>query len=137
MILRKPRPLMKPTRNEIEYAADLSVHNMSLQNDQYPLTRHIRIGNVSAFPCQEDRNRMQRWDLRHKQHTNFCRQHDSWDSWDSFLPGGPLLQRVLHLHRFTWRFDGLEVITNWGQIRVQSFRWTHERTALPDSFPNY
>ena len=54
---------------------------------------------------------------------------DVWYYWDSFLPCEPLLPMVLHLHH------SLNVITIWCQIRVQSFRRTHERTALPSSFP--
>ena len=49
MILRKPKSLMKPTRNEMEHAVDLSVHNMSLPFDR--ACRPDRIGNVFAFSC--------------------------------------------------------------------------------------
>ena len=42
----------------------------------------------------------------------------------------PLLPNVvLHLDIFTWYFNWLNVITNWGQIRVHKFRWTFERTG--------
>ena len=46
-----------------------------------------------------------------------------------------LLFVVLHLDIFTRRFTWLSVIAKWRQIRVQSSRWTYERTALPYSFP--
>ena len=41
---------------------------------------------------------------------------------------------VRHLDIFTWYFNWLNVITIWGQIRVQSVLWTCERTALPYFF---
>ena len=42
---------------------------------------------------------------------------------------------VSHFDIFTGRFNWFNVITYLGQIRVQNFRWTYERTALPPSFP--
>ena len=67
---------------------------------------------------------------------------DSWDSSDSFLLWEPLLRMVLGLHRIP--FGDLHVALQigtmlspvGGQIRVQSFRWTYERAALPYSFPS-
>ena len=93
----------------------------------------------------------QHLDLRHKQHTNACRQH------------------VLNLHvlvSLVVRFFGsiltlgisaskgsssssfpisasardspnwFDVITDWCHISIQSFRWTYESTALPSPFPD-
>ena len=95
MILRKPRSLMKPTRNEMEYAGDLSVHNMSLPFDHTRLLDKSELETCLRFPVSENRNRKlrlessslfpldpivqfdvfhQHLDLRHKQHTNYYRQ---------------------------------------------------------------
>ena len=84
----------------------------------------------------------QHLDLRHKQHTDSCRQHVlhlhvlvslcSLDSSGSFL----LIFFVSHFNictRFTHWFD---VITVGCYISIQSFRWTYERTALPSSLPD-
>ena len=95
---------------------DLSVHNMSLPFDHTCCLDKSELETCQRFPVSGNRNRKLRsessflfpllptvqfdvvhqlLDLRHKQHTNFCKQHvlnlhvlvslNSWDSWDSFL----------------------------------------------------
>ena len=59
---------------------------------------------------------------------------------DSFLLWDNLLPLVLRLHRFPFRhlhgaLRQVQCLTSWGQIRVQSCRWTYWRIALPYSFP--
>ena len=51
MILRKPRSLMKPTRNEMEHAVGPFRSQNVAPVWPYLLSRQIRIGNVSAFSC--------------------------------------------------------------------------------------
>ena len=109
--------------------SELSVRNMSLQSDPTFSLDKSEVATSLHF-CVMKRNPRQQWesfvlsflhsifqfdvvhelhDLRHKQNTNFCRQHvlnlhvlvffDSWDSSDSFLFWEPLLPVVLHLLR--------------------------------------
>ena len=94
--LRRPRSLMKPTRNEMEYAVDLSVHHMSLPFDHTFCLGKSELETCLRFPVSENRNRKlqsessflfpllprvqlgvvhQHLGLRHKQHTHSCRQH--------------------------------------------------------------
>ena len=96
MILRKPRSLMKPTRNEWSKLWDLSVHNTSLPFDHTSCFGKSELEACLYFPVSRSRNRKlhsepfflspllptvqfavvhQHLDLRRKQHTNSCRQH--------------------------------------------------------------
>ena len=52
----------------------------------------------------------------------------------NFCIQGFFLFIVPHLDICVWHFSWLDAIPNWRQIRVQCFRWTYERTALPYSF---
>ena len=113
---------------------DLSVHNMSLPFDHTCCLGKSELETGLRFLVSKNRNRKlqsessflfpllptvqfdvvhQHLDLRHKQHTNSCRQHVlnlhvlvslySWGSSDSFLLWVFLLPRVLHLLRFQFR----------------------------------
>ena len=113
---------------------DLFVHNMSLPFDHTSCLDKSELETCLRFPVSENRNRKlrselsflfplpptvpfdvvnQHLDLRHKPHTNSCKQHVlnlhvlvslcSWDSSDSFLLWEFLLPRVLHLHHFPFR----------------------------------
>ena len=84
----------------------------------------------------------QHHELRHKQHTNSCKQHVhnfhvlvllcSWDSSGSFQ-----LWEFLRLKTLLLRFlHRLDVITKRYCISIQSCYWTYKRTALPYSFPD-
>ena len=77
--------------------------------------------------------------------TKFCKPHvlnlhvlvslDSWGSSGSFVVWDPPLPMNLHLHRFPFRHlhVALQLVRchlQLGQICVQSFRWTHERSVI-------
>ena len=151
-----------------------SVHNTSLPSDHTCCLDKSELEMCLRFPVSRSRNRKlqselsflfplpptvqldgvhQHLNLRHKLHTNYCKQHVlnlhvlvslcSWESSDSLLLWELLLPRVLHLLRFfpistslrdspTW----FVVITNWCKISIQNTRRTYERTALPYSFPD-
>ena len=133
MILLKPRSLMKPTRNEMEYAVGPFRSQHVAPVWPYLLSRQTRIGNVSAFSCV----RKPQWKATigvvlslsstsnssirccpptprpsTQSHTNSCRQH------------------VLNLHVL------VSLLVGFCHISIQSFRWTYERTALPSPFPD-
>ena len=129
MILRKPRSLMQPTKNEME-----SIHNMSLPFDHTCCLGKSDLETCLHFSVSENRNRKLRSEssflfpllpivqfdvvhqhlgLRHKQHTNSCKQHVLnlhvlvslclLDSLDSFQLREFLILRVPHLLRFPFR----------------------------------
>ena len=114
----------------------------------HPLSRQIKIGNV--FMCHEtvvkgnNPNRyfsflfLQQFnsmlptklpDLRHKQHTNLCKQHVLNLDVLVSLCSLEFVRFILALRTSAW----FNVISNKGKICVQSFPWTYERTALPYS----
>ena len=151
---------------------DLSVHNMSLPFDHTCCLGKSELETGLRFLVSENRNRKlqsessflfpllptvqfdvvhQHLDLRHKQHTNSCRQHvlnlhvlvslcslDSSIHSDSgnFCFQGFFIFFVSHFDICTRFPNWFDVLTNWCYISIQSFRWTYERTALPSPFPN-
>ena len=109
MIVRKLKSLMKPQRNEMEYAVrPFHSQHVALVRPHL-LSRQTRSGNVSAFfsviklPLKATVGVtcsllfMEQFNLKSSTDPNFCRQHvqnlhvlvslDLWDHWSSFLPG--------------------------------------------------
>ena len=117
---------MKPTRNEMEYA--VGRFRSQLPFDHTCCLDKSELGTCLRFPVSRNRNRKlqselfflfplpptvqfdavrQHLDLRHKQHTNSCKQHVpnlhvlvslcSWDSSDSLRLWEFMFPRALHL----------------------------------------
>ena len=175
MILRKPRSVMKPTGNEMEYAVGLYfVHNMSLPFDHTCCLDESELETCLFFSCvvelqskatmgvvlsrSSSSNRSIRWcpltlppstQAAHQiLHTacpesscscfsllvGFFRIHS--DSGNFCFPGFFIFLRFPFRHLHDILQTGFDVITNWCNLSIQSFRWTYERTALPSSFPD-
>ena len=65
-----------------------------------------------------------RWILRiHSDSGNFCFQ-------------GFFIFLISHFDICTIFSNWFDVITNWCNVSIQSFRWSSERTALPSTFPD-
>ena len=136
MILRKLRPLMKTTRNKMKWSVcgtfPITTGRSSLTTPIVWTNRNEK--RVCIFLCHDTvikgNNRSRSFSflflqpfnsmlstnsstIRHKQHTNFCRQQilnlqvlvslDSKRFGDSVLLWEPLLPTVLHLHRSPFR----------------------------------